>query len=77
MELVCADAEFLLEGVRGTANMAAHISSRIKRLDLARTNAEATLETVDLILNRTNCIHGVQVRSGPRLIFKIRFRLTK
>lgn len=61
--MLSADAEQLLFSVQGTAERAAHISGRIRSLDMARGNAQATLETIDLVLNRSNAVHGVQVRA--------------
>lgn len=60
LELVRADAEQLLASVRGTSAQAEAISSKVRRLDLAQSRVQETLAEVNLILDRTNCIHGVQ-----------------
>ncbi|MEW5307113.1 MAG: hypothetical protein WDW36_009530 [Sanguina aurantia] len=60
LEVVHADCEQLLSSVAGTAQMAEHISSKVRRLDLAQQRVSASLARVNLILDRSACIAGVQ-----------------
>ncbi|KAF6250525.1 component of oligomeric golgi complex 4, partial [Scenedesmus sp. NREL 46B-D3] len=60
LELVRADAEQLLNSVHGTAQHADRIGSRVRRLDLQQSNVSETLDLINLILDRTHCVSGVQ-----------------
>lgn len=60
LELARADAEQLFKSVQVTAATADRIGSRVRRLDLQQTNVTETLELINLILDRTHCISGVQ-----------------
>ncbi|KAG1668624.1 hypothetical protein FOA52_001493 [Chlamydomonas sp. UWO 241] len=60
LELVHADCEQLLLGVQGTSQLATHISTKVRTLDLAQSRVTETLEKIKAILDRTNCINGVQ-----------------
>jgi hypothetical protein len=46
--------------VQSTATTADRIGSRVRRLDQQQTNVTETLELINLILDRTHCISGVQ-----------------
>ncbi|KAG2447879.1 hypothetical protein HYH02_007335 [Chlamydomonas schloesseri] len=60
LELVRADCEQLLQSVQGTAQLADHISSKVRQLDLVQGRVQSVLNKINLILDRTNCINGVQ-----------------
>jgi hypothetical protein len=60
LELARADAEQLFKSVQSTATTADRIGSRVRRLDQQQTNVTDTLELINLILDRTHCISGVQ-----------------
>jgi hypothetical protein len=60
LELARADAEQLFKSVQSTAATADRIGSRVRRLDQQQTNVTDTLELINLILDRTHCISGVQ-----------------
>ncbi|GBF96968.1 hypothetical protein Rsub_09048 [Raphidocelis subcapitata] len=60
LELVRADAEQLLGSVASTASAADAIGARVRRLDTAQSRVRAALALVDLILDRTSCVSGVQ-----------------
>lgn len=60
LELARADAEQLFKSVQSTATTADRIGSRVRRLDQQQTNVTETLELINLILDRTHCISGVQ-----------------
>jgi hypothetical protein len=60
LELVRADAEQLVSGVSGVAHTAQRIGSRVRHLDHIYSNMQATLDLINLILDRTNCVTGVQ-----------------
>lgn len=55
-----ADCEHLLSSVQGTAEQAEQISSKVRAIDTVKRRVQHTLSEVGLILDRTNCIHGVQ-----------------
>jgi hypothetical protein len=58
LELVHADAEQLVQGVQTTAKTAERIGARVQRLDLMQSRMQETLELVNLILDRTDCVTG-------------------
>lgn len=60
LELVSADCEQLLSSVQGTASLAEHISCKVRRLDTVQGRVADTLGVINLILDRTSCINGVQ-----------------
>lgn len=60
LELIHADSEQLLAGVHSTAQLAERISGKVRRLDTAQTRVQETLGRINLILDRTSCINGVQ-----------------
>uniref|UniRef100_A0A7S3RBF0 Conserved oligomeric Golgi complex subunit 4 n=1 Tax=Dunaliella tertiolecta TaxID=3047 RepID=A0A7S3RBF0_DUNTE len=60
LEVVRADCEQLLGSAKSTAELADHISGKVRRLDLAQTRVNEVLESINLILDRTACINGVQ-----------------
>ena len=60
LELVRSDCEQLLSSVQGTAQIASHISGKVRTLDLAQTRVQDTLSNIKAIIDRTNCINGVQ-----------------
>ncbi|EFJ43661.1 component of oligomeric golgi complex 4 [Volvox carteri f. nagariensis] len=60
LELVRADCEQLLQSVQGTAQLADNISSKVRQLDLVQGRVQSVLSKINLILDRTNCINGVQ-----------------
>jgi len=60
LELVRADSEQLLGALHPTAAAADRIGSRVRRLDGVQARVRDTLALVDLILDRTSCVSGVQ-----------------
>ena len=58
--MVHADCEQLLQSVSGTAQIAASISGKVRTLDLAQSRVAETLSNIKAVLDRTNCINGVQ-----------------
>lgn len=60
LELVHADIQQLLSGVGATAQLAERISSQVRRLDAAQGRVQDTISVISLILDRANCIAGVQ-----------------
>eukprot|EP00798_Chlamydomonas_sp_ICE-L_P008858 gene8858-3742_t len=60
LELVHADSEQLLSSIQSTATLAEHISGKVRRLDCVQGRVQGTLDKINLILDRTNCINGVQ-----------------
>lgn len=55
-----ADGEQLLQCVQGTAQLADNISSKVRQLDLVQGRVQGVLDKINIILDRTNCINGVQ-----------------
>jgi hypothetical protein len=60
LELVRADAEQLLGAVAPTSAAADAIGGRVSRLDAVQGRVRDALGLVDLILDRTSCVSGVQ-----------------
>lgn len=60
LELARADAEQLFKSVQSTAQLADHIGGRVRRLDQQQSNVTETLDLINLILDRTHCVSGVQ-----------------
>lgn len=60
LELVRADCEQLLTSVHGTAHLADHISSKVRQLNTVQERVQSVLGKISLILDRTNCLNGVQ-----------------
>jgi hypothetical protein len=60
LELIHADSEQLVSSVQSTAQLAERISGKVRRLDTAQTRVQDTLGRINLILDRTSCINGVQ-----------------
>ena len=60
LELVSSDCEQLLSSIQGTAQIASHVSGKVRTLDLAQTRVQETLGNIKAIIDRTNCINGVQ-----------------
>eukprot|EP00878_Enallax_costatus_P016453 GHUV01017258.1.p1 GENE.GHUV01017258.1~~GHUV01017258.1.p1 ORF type:complete len:570 (+),score=170.72 GHUV01017258.1:179-1888(+) len=60
LELARADAEQLFKSVQSTAQLADRIGSRVRCLDQQQSNVTETLDLINLILDRTHCVRGVQ-----------------
>jgi hypothetical protein len=50
----------MLQSVQATSVLAAHISGKVRTLDTAQSRVQETLSDIKSILDRTNCINGVQ-----------------
>lgn len=60
LELARADAEQVSKSVQSTAQLADRIGSRIRHLNQQQSNVQETLDLINLILDRTHCVSGVQ-----------------
>lgn len=60
LELVRADAEQLLSSVQTAREVADQISQRVRVLDIQQVNVENVLNHINVVLDRSKCIHGLQ-----------------
>ncbi|GAX77377.1 hypothetical protein CEUSTIGMA_g4823.t1 [Chlamydomonas eustigma] len=60
LELIHEDCQQMLQSVQATSVLAAHISGKVRTLDTAQSRVQETLSDIKSILDRTNCINGVQ-----------------
>lgn len=60
LELVRADSDQMLASVRGTCDLADHVSGKVRELDLAQSRVQATLQRIDVIVDRASCIDGAR-----------------
>ncbi|KAF8391623.1 hypothetical protein HHK36_023929 [Tetracentron sinense] len=59
LEIVKADSDHMLSNVRSTCNLADQVSGKVRELDLAQSRVHSTLSRIDAIVERGNCIEGV------------------
>ncbi|MQM16843.1 hypothetical protein Taro_049805 [Colocasia esculenta] len=57
---VRADAAHLLASVSSTSNLADRVSSKVRELDLAQSNVQATLSRIDAVVERGHCLDGAR-----------------
>lgn len=60
LDIVKADADYMLSNVRSTCNLADQVSGKVRELDLAQSRVNQTLSHIDAIVERGNCIEGVK-----------------
>ncbi|XP_058105024.1 conserved oligomeric Golgi complex subunit 4-like [Magnolia sinica] len=60
LDIVRADSDHMLSSVRSTADLADHVSRKVRELDLAQSRVQSTLSRIDAIVERANCIDGVK-----------------
>ena len=57
---VRSDASHLLSSVRSTSELADRVSSKVRELDLARSNVQATIARIDAVVERAHCLDGAR-----------------
>ncbi|XP_078439743.1 conserved oligomeric Golgi complex subunit 4 [Wolffia australiana] len=57
---VRSDAAHLLSSVRSTCELADRVSSKVRELDLAQSNVQATLSRIDAVVERGHCLEGAR-----------------
>ncbi|XP_047311085.1 conserved oligomeric Golgi complex subunit 4-like [Impatiens glandulifera] len=60
LEIVKADADYMLSNVRSTCDLADQVSGKVRELDLAQSRVHDTLLRIDATVERGNCIDGVK-----------------
>lgn len=60
LDIVKADSDHMLSNVRSTCDLADQVSGKVRELDLAQSRVNDTLLRIDAIVERGNCIDGVQ-----------------
>ncbi|RVW37707.1 Conserved oligomeric Golgi complex subunit 4 [Vitis vinifera] len=60
LDIVKADSDHILTNVRSTCDLADQVSGKVRELDLAQSRVNSTLSRIDAIVERGNCIEGVQ-----------------
>ena len=59
VELVRADGEGLAASVKGTSDLSERVSAKVRELDSAQSHVRQTLSRISVIVDRTNCIYGM------------------
>eukprot|EP00894_Picocystis_sp_ML_P002221 jgi/Pico_ML_1/52738/g3402.t1 len=59
IEKLEVDAKLVADNVAHTSKLASRLSSRVKRLDSVQSKIKSTLARIDAILDRSNCLNGV------------------
>ncbi|KAF3439786.1 hypothetical protein FNV43_RR18064 [Rhamnella rubrinervis] len=60
LDIVKADSDHMLSNISSTADLADHVSGKVRELDLAQSRVNSTLLRLDAIVERGNCIEGVK-----------------
>uniref|UniRef100_A0A6P4A637 Conserved oligomeric Golgi complex subunit 4 n=1 Tax=Ziziphus jujuba TaxID=326968 RepID=A0A6P4A637_ZIZJJ len=60
LHIVKADSDHMLSNISSTADLADHVSGKVRELDLAQSRVNSTLLRLDAIVERGNCIEGVK-----------------
>lgn len=60
LEIVKADADYMLSNVRSTSDLADQVSGKVRELDLGQSRVNETLLRIDAIVERNNCLDGVK-----------------
>ncbi|KAL7605604.1 conserved oligomeric Golgi complex subunit 4 [Lactuca sativa] len=60
LEIVKAESDHMLSNVDSTCVLADQVSGKVRELDLAQSRVNETLHRIDAIVERSNCIDGVQ-----------------
>ena len=59
LEIVKSDADHMLSNVSSTCDLADDVSHKVRELDLAQSRVRSTLLRIDAIVERGNCLEGV------------------
>ncbi|XP_071706957.1 conserved oligomeric Golgi complex subunit 4-like [Rutidosis leptorrhynchoides] len=60
LEIVKSESDHVLSNVDSTCILADYVSGKLRELDLAQFRVSDTLQRIDAIVERSNCIDGVQ-----------------
>ncbi|XP_061338849.1 conserved oligomeric Golgi complex subunit 4 [Gastrolobium bilobum] len=60
LDIVNSDADHVLSNVSSTCDLADDVSRKVRELDLAQSRVRSTLLRIDAIVERGNCLEGVQ-----------------
>lgn len=60
LDIVKAESDHMLSNVSSTADLADHVSGKVRELDFAQSRVRSTLQRLDAIVERGNCIDGVK-----------------
>ncbi|KAI3517089.1 hypothetical protein L1887_16296 [Cichorium endivia] len=60
LDIVKAESDHMLSDVDSTCILADQVSGKVRELDLAQSRVHGTLLRIDAIVERSNCIDGVQ-----------------
>ncbi|KAD4982576.1 hypothetical protein R6Q59_002186 [Mikania micrantha] len=60
LDIVKAESDHMLSNVDSTCVLADQVSGKVRELDLAQSRVNETLLRIDAIVERSNCIDGVQ-----------------
>ncbi|KAJ7951380.1 Conserved oligomeric Golgi complex subunit 4 [Quillaja saponaria] len=59
LEIVKSDSDYMLSNVSSTCDLADNVSRKVRELDLAQSRVRSTLLRIDAIVERGNCLEGV------------------
>lgn len=60
LEIVKGDSSYMLSNISSTSYLADQVSAKVRHLDLAQSRVQDTLLRIDAIVDRSNCLDGVQ-----------------
>ncbi|KAH6791559.1 conserved oligomeric Golgi complex subunit 4 [Perilla frutescens var. hirtella] len=60
LEIVKGDSSYMLSNISSTSSLADQVSAKVRHLDLAQSRVQDTLLRIDAIVDRSNCLDGVQ-----------------
>lgn len=60
LDIVKGESDHMLSNVSSTADLADHVSGKVRELDFAQSRVKSTLQRLDAIVERGNCIDGVK-----------------
>ncbi|KAK4268940.1 hypothetical protein QN277_022164 [Acacia crassicarpa] len=64
LDIVKADSDHMLSNVSSTCDLADDVSRKVRELDLAQSRVRSTLLRIDAIVERGNCLEGVDKALG-------------
>ncbi|XP_054782804.1 conserved oligomeric Golgi complex subunit 4-like [Prosopis cineraria] len=59
LDIVKSDSEYMFSNVSSTCELADNVSRKVRELDLAQSRVHSTLLRIDAIVERGNCLEGV------------------
>ncbi|XP_028752306.1 conserved oligomeric Golgi complex subunit 4 [Neltuma alba] len=64
LDIVKADSDHMLSNVSSTCDLADDVSRKVRELDLAQSRVRSTLLRIDAVVERGNCLEGVDKALG-------------